>query len=90
MGGTLALAELGREGAAPAFGFPKNPASVVCLVLSCISAVSLGIGVIKIVDRMKKRRQAEVQAQTRMGGKGKCTYLSFGISFAILLEELSA
>jgi hypothetical protein len=41
VGGNFDEADAGRGGAAPALGLPKNPARVVCLVLSCISTVSL-------------------------------------------------
>ena len=41
LGGFFDKEDAGRGGAAPALGLPKNPARVVCLVLSCISTVSL-------------------------------------------------
>jgi len=41
IGGIFDEADAGRGGTAAALGLPKKPARVVCLVLSCISMVSL-------------------------------------------------
>lgn len=61
MGGNLAREEGGRGGAAPGLGFPKNPARVVCLVLSCISMVSQGIA--QKVKEAKRRYMSELRGK---------------------------
>jgi len=80
-GGNIAEDEGVREAAAPALGFPKNPASVVCLVLSCISEVLCGCAGDNVVGTKNKRH-----ARARTGEK-ELDSLLFGDLFGHLARQ---
>jgi hypothetical protein len=57
---TVGREEEGREGgAAPGLGFPKKPASVVCLVLSSMSTIQADPEAIYSSSRLKEGKRGD-------------------------------